>query len=375
MAFQNYFKGKRVVVTGHTGFKGSWLCRWLERLGAQVSGFALDPEPGAVLFEQLGLPDRISHTVGDIRDAAALQRFVLEVEPQVIFHLAAQSLVRRSFDQPVETFATNAQGSVHLLEAVRQLEKPCVVVMVTTDKCYENKEWLHAYRETDPMGGYDPYSASKGCAELVTSSYRRSFFAQGTDVKLASARAGNVLGGGDWAADRIFPDIIRALRSEQPVAVRNPASTRPWQHVLEPLGGYLHLAASMGDASSRLMQAVAANGPDTDTLSFNFGPVLEANRPVKLLVESVLKHWPGTWEDHGDPNAPHEASLLNLAIDKAYHLLSWKPVWDFEACVERTVDWYRQVHEGTSALAMTDKQIDAYEEAGCLSGQFWADEN
>ncbi len=366
-AYQAFFQGKRVLVTGHTGFKGSWLSHWLIRLGAEVHGYSLEPEPQALLFGQLQLANRMEHTIGDIRDAAGLEKYIRGIEPEIVFHLAAQSLVRRSFDVPLETFETNVLGSANVLESLRRQGKPCTVVMVTTDKCYENREWLHSYRETDPLGGHDPYSASKGCAELVTASYRRSFFGDGAPVRVASARAGNVIGGGDWAVDRILPDTVRALTKGETILVRNPASTRPWQHVLEPLSGYLHLAAVISSPASELGRRLQQSD-----CSFNFGPYLDSNRSVGQLVEEILRHWPGTWENLGDPNAPHEASLLNLAIDKAYHLLAWKPVWDFEQCVEKTVAWYRMVNDGGDSLTVTDGQITEYEAAAAAHGLAWA---
>ncbi len=320
------YRGKKAFVTGHTGFKGSWLCEWLLLLGAEVAGLSLAPEPGA-LFGRLGLEKRMTHRLGDLRDPSLASAAIRAFQPDYLFHLAAQPLVRASYDRPVETFETNVNGTLHVLEALRSLEHACAAVFVTTDKCYENREWLHGYRETDALGGNDPYSASKAMAELAVASYRRSFFS-GSAVRIASARAGNVLGGGDWAADRLVPDAIRALKAGRAVPVRNPSSTRPWQHVLEPLGGYLLLGARLpegGDVCS----------------AFNFGPWTDSNRTVRELVEEMLKHWPGQWMDTSDPAAPHEARLLHLSIDKAYHLLGWRPVWGFEKTVEKTVNGYR----------------------------------
>ena len=314
----SFWEGCRVLLTGHTGFKGSWLALWLLELGAQVTGLALPPDTEPNLFAQLGLDWRLDHRVGDIRDADRVASLVNEVRPQVVFHLAAQPLVRRSYAEPTATWATNVMGSIHLLEALRRLEQPCAAVLITTDKVYRNNEWLYGYRENDPLGGHDPYSSSKAAAELAI---------------LASARAGNVIGGGDWAADRIVPDAMRALGRGEPIGVRNPAATRPWQHVLEPLGGYLLLA-------ERLTADAALAG------AFNFGPQLEANRSVRELVEEALHHWPGSWEDQSDPGAPHEASLLNLVIDKAHHQLGWAPRWNFATTLERTVNWYRRVQQG-----------------------------
>ena len=333
--FRGAFQGKRVFITGHTGFKGSWLCEWLLELGAQIVGYSLPPETKPALFEQLGLKSRLEHLVGDIRDAKALSQALLRARPDFIFHLAAQALVRESYARPVETFDTNVMGTVNLLEAMRSIQHPCAAVLITTDKCYENREQDRGYREEDPLGGRDPYSASKAAAEIAISSYRRSFF-QSQPIKIASARAGNVTGGGDWATDRIVPDCIRALQKGSPIPVRNPGATRPWQHVLEPLSGYLWLAA-------RLSQLKTSDDPLCS--AFNFGPTREANRSVRELVEEVLKHWPGTWVDQSDPSAVHEAKLLYLEIAKALKLLKWEPVWSFSKNVERTVGWYRSVLE------------------------------
>lgn len=353
----DHYQGKRVLVTGHTGFKGSWLCEWLLKLGAEVHGFALNPPTRTALFEQLELAKRIArHQIGDIRDAAALRDFVAETRADYIFHLAAQPLVRLSYEQPVETFSTNVMGTVHLLDAVRLAKQNCAVVAVTTDKCYENREWLHAYREEDAMGGHDPYSASKGAAELVIASYRRSFF-HDHGIRLASARAGNVIGGGDWAADRIVPDCVRALQGNEPIPVRNKVATRPWQHVLEPLSGYLLLGTALKGNTALPFP------PETYASSFNFGPALTSNRTVADLVQEVLLHWPGRWEDRSDPRAPHEAVKLNLATDKAFHLLNWQPRWDFSTTVEKTIAWYHNSTHWTSteeARAFTAGQIAAY---------------
>ena len=343
------FANKRVLVTGHTGFKGAWLCEWLLMLGARVTGFSLPPPTSPALFDQLELANRMEHHLGDIRDGGELRRVVEEVKPDFIFHLAAQPLVRLSYQEPVETYATNVMGTVHLLDAVRAAGRGTIVICVTTDKCYENKEWLHGYREEDPLGGYDPYSSSKAAAEIAIAAYRRSFFhpekftSAETFVALASARAGNVIGGGDWALDRIVPDCMRALARGESIPVRNLHATRPWQHVLEPLSGYLTLAAQI-HAALKTPGTVASTRSQLARLCspFNFGPSLCSNRPVRALVEELLIHWPGSWNDESDPNAPHEASLLNLATDKAHHLLGWRPQWDFERTICETVCWYKE---------------------------------
>lgn len=367
MSFGGYYQGKRVLVTGHTGFKGSWLCEWLLSLGAEVTGFALPPAPAPALFNQLGLATRVRHVAGDIRDLAAVRRVVEEAKPQFVFHLAAQPLVRFSYDEPVETYATNVMGTVNLLEAVRQACCACAVVVVTTDKCYENKEWVHSYRETDPMGGHDPYSSSKGAAELVVSAYRLSYFsAPDSIVRLASARAGNVIGGGDWAPDRIVPDCIRALQRDETISVRNKVATRPWQHVLEPLSGYLWLGACLAEPELSPFASQLASG-------FNFGPSLASNRTVAELVQEVLKHWPGRWEDRSDPKAVHEARLLNLATDKAHHFLGWAPVWSFAETIAQTVGWYRRAAAvGVNHRELTASQLAAYRQAAISAGLSWS---
>lgn len=359
--FHGFFRGRRVFLTGHTGFKGSWLAEWLLLLGAEVHGYALDPQPHEVLFDQLDLSTRLtSDTRADLADRSALNQAIDRCQPEVVLHLAAQPLVRLSYHIPVETFATNVMGTAHVLEALRTIKRPCAVVAVTTDKCYENREWLHAYREEDAMGGHDPYSASKGAAEIVIASYRRSFFQEGP-VKLASARAGNVIGGGDWALDRIVPDCFRALRRGESIPVRNKIATRPWQHVLEPLSGYLWLAASLGSPSSTPLCG-----------AFNFGPTLGSNRTVAELVVELLKHTGGTWTDASDPHALHEASKLNLAIDKAFHLLEWTPVWDFSQTLHRTAEWYLGEAAGDDAASLTRSQISAYQDAAAARGISWA---
>ena len=356
------YAGTRVFVTGHTGFKGSWLCEWLLSLGAEVYGYALEPPTEPALFDQLRLAGRLaSHVIGDVRDREGLAAALAAARPDFVFHLAAQPLVRLSYREPVETFDANVMGTVHLLDAVRRLyarplgasepRKPCSVVCITTDKVYENNESGRAYRETDPFGGYDPYSASKGACEIVISSYRRSFFNDPAGpVWVASARAGNVIGGGDWALDRIVPDCMRALARGEPVAVRNRASTRPWQHVLEPLGGYL-----------RLGEVLAARARFGDVASgFNFGPDPAANRTVGELVAEVVKNAGGSWADCSEPNAVHEAGLLNLDIAKAREVLGWTPRWDFATTVARTVEWYEAVRRGEDAAAVTARQIRDY---------------
>ena len=367
-AFRGLYRGKSVFVTGHTGFKGAWLAEWLLCLGARVHGFSLPPSTQPSLFEQLGLASGLHHEVGDIRDPVAVKQSILAAQPDFVFHLAAQPLVRLSYEQPVETYATNVMGTINVLQALRELRKRCPAVMVTTDKCYENREWVHGYREEDPLGGHDPYSSSKAAAEIAIASWRRAFF-RDHPVRIASARAGNVIGGGDWAADRIVPDCIRSLQAGQPIGVRNPNATRPWQHVLEPLSGYLQLGASIHLAD--LNSQPSTLNPLCS--GFNFGPSHDANRTVAELVAEVLKHWPGRWEDQSDPTAVHEAGLLQLSTDKAHALLQWSPVWSFSAAVEETVNWYRETREAPQqAPDLTRQQIQRYQADAAKAEVSWA---
>lgn len=366
--FGGAYRGKSVWLSGHTGFKGSWLATWLLQLGARVQGFSLEPPTMPSLFEQLGLATELTHAIGDVRDAAAVANSIRTAAPDFVFHLAAQPLVRSSYQQPVETYDVNVMGTINVLEALRASDRPCAAVFITTDKCYENREWLYAYREEDPLGGHDPYSSSKAAAEIAIAAYRRSFFAL-APVKIASARAGNVIGGGDWALDRIVPDSIRALQRGEAIPVRNKLSTRPWQHVLEPLSGYLSLGAQLAqtDQGGKAAQLCSA---------FNFGPALTSNRTVGDLVQELLKHWPGEWVDRSDPNALHEAKLLNLATDKAFHLLGWSPVWPFEETIAQTAAWYRATQNlgdsGRAELfALTRHQIERYQCSAAQRGLPW----
>ena len=350
------FINKIAWVSGHTGFKGAWLVEWLLALGAKVHGFALPPPTSPALFTQLGLGQRMHHELGDIRDLPAVSRSIIAAQPDYVFHLAAQPLVREAYAHPVETYATNVLGTVHVLDALRGLTRSCAAVFVTTDKCYENREWSYGYREEDALGGYDPYSSSKAAAELVIQGYRRSFFLN-HPVRVASARAGNVIGGGDWAADRIVPDCIRHLKANRAIAVRQPEATRPWQHVLEPVSGYLWLAAALAGYGKPVLNG---NSPAS---AFNFGPGPEGNRSVAELVNEVLQHWPGHWEAARNPHDVHEAGMLHLCVDKARQQLKWSPVWRFEEAVARTVCWYRQADNPDPAeqtRALTRGQIDDY---------------
>jgi CDP-glucose 4,6-dehydratase len=355
------FRGRRVLLTGHTGFKGSWLAIWLHRLGAEVSGFSLPPPTEPSLFVEAGVEGLLRrHVVGDVRDGAALDAVLAGSAPEFVFHLAAQSLVRESYREPLATFEVNTLGTARLLDAVRRRAGPCVVVVVTSDKCYENREHVWGYRECDALGGHDPYSASKGAAELVVGAYLRSFFgaadAAGQGIRVASVRAGNVIGGGDWAPDRIVPDAVRALRAGEPVAVRNPASVRPWQHVLEPLSGYLTLAARMSGAADPALAG-----------AWNFGPLPGQDASVAELIELFLREWgSGTWVRAGAAGgAPaHEAEVLRLAVDKAVTRLGWRPRWGLERAVAVTARWYRDWADGGPAgdPGRCVRDIEAYEQ-------------
>lgn len=345
-----FWHGKRVLITGHTGFKGSWLSELLMARGAEIFGIALPPEGDRNLFQQLKLDQRMQGAFVDIRDAAALAAEIRSFAPEIVLHLAAQPLVRRSYRDPVGNWSTNVMGTVHLLDALRQLDRPVTAVVVTTDKVYENNEWDYAYRETDPLGGHDPYSASKAACELVSASWRRSF--GGSHLKIATARAGNVIGGGDWAEDRLVPDIIRALRDGKAIEIRNPASIRPWQHVLDPLEGYLTLAKKVDRATDGAFQS-----------GYNFGPDPADIHAVGSLADAIIRHWPGNWIDASDPDAVHEAGRLSLSIDRARSELDWAPVWRFEDTIEKTVHWYHQVEFGADPIEMTQTQIAAFEAA------------
>ncbi|MBI3514661.1 MAG: CDP-glucose 4,6-dehydratase [Proteobacteria bacterium] len=343
-----FWRGKRVLITGHTGFKGGWLGHWLARLGASVTGFALAPETEPNLFTQSRLGERVASTIGDVRELAAVRRAAGTARPEIILHLAAQSLVRRSYADPVGTFATNVLGTAHVLEVARALDGVRVILSVTSDKCYLENGGGAAYRESDPLGGGDPYSASKACAELVTAAYRQAFSAGGTPA-VASARAGNVIGGGDWAPDRLVPDCIRAFAAGRPVEIRNPRAVRPWQHVLEPLAGYLLLA-------ERLWRDPGV------AEAWNFGPADTDARPVAALVDELARLW-GTgarWTAQPGDH-PHEAPVLRLDSAKACARLGWAPRLGLDQALDWTVEWYRRAQAGEAAAALVDAQIAAYE--------------
>ena len=353
-------RGRRVFLTGHTGFKGSWLALWLRRLGAEVYGYSLPPPTEPSNFALSAVRGLLAgETIGDIRDRARVRDALARAAPEVVFHLAAQPLVRDSYARPFETFEVNVLGTASVLDAVRDWKRPCAVVCITTDKCYENREQAGGYRESDPLGGYDPYSASKGAAEILIASYRRSFFDPAQlgqhGVQLASARAGNVIGGGDWARDRIVTDLVHALVAGHPAPVRNPHAIRPWQHVLEPLSGYLALASAM----------LTSPGPGWCG-GWNFGPVCGTELPVGKLADAFVKAWGhGAWADQSSPGQPHEASILRLNIEKAGLELGWQPRWTSAEMVTRTAQWYRSVLcEGGDARAACEADLAAYEAAG-----------
>jgi CDP-glucose 4,6-dehydratase len=349
-----FWRGKRVFLTGHTGFKGSWLSLWLQQLGAELTGFALAPPTQPSLFEQARVADGMRSLLGDIRDLAALQQAIKIAQPDIVIHMAAQALVRYAYQNPVQTYATNVMGTVHLLEAVRHSPGVKAVVNITTDKCYENREWVWGYRENEPIGGFDPYSNSKGCAELVSASYRSSFFNADSyaqhGVALATVRAGNVIGGGDWAQDRLIPDILTAFEQGKQVDIRNPHAIRPWQHVLEPLRGYLTLA-------ERLFE----HGPDYGE-GCNFGPNDEDAKPVGWIVEQMAALWgvDAQWQlDTGVH--PHEAHHLKLDISKARSRLDWHPALRLNEALKLIIDWSRQRQAGADMRALTLAQIQAYQ--------------
>ncbi len=349
-----FWKDKTVLVTGHTGFKGPWLCLWLEQLGAKVSGYATEPPTKPSLFDLASVESCTESTIADIRDAASLEKVFKLNQPEIVFHLAAQTLVRPSYANPVETYSTNVMGTVNLLESVRNCESVRAVVIVTTDKCYENRQWVWGYRENDALGGYDPYSSSKACAELVTAAYRSSFFNQkdchSKCPSIASARAGNVIGGGDWATDRLIPDLVRAFIDNRSTVIRNPLATRPWQHVLEPLAGYITLAESLYDRQNNTDQA------------WNFGPEETNVRSVSDVCDGMIKRFKNApnWQQDTSVN-PHEAHLLKLDSAKARRELGWKSILTFEETLDWTSQWYQAYLAGKNARQLTMTDINRYQ--------------
>ncbi len=349
----SFWHGKKVFLTGHTGFKGSWLCLWLNSLGAEVTGYALEPPTEPSLFELARIGELVKSVIADVRNLERLRAEMLKASPDVVIHMAAQPLVRDSYLIPVETYAINVMGTVHLLEAVRGCPTVRSVVNVTTDKCYENREWVWGYRENEPMGGFDPYSNSKGCSELVTASYRSSFFNSQRyaehGVGLATARAGNVIGGGDWATDRLLPDIIRSLLAKEPVRIRNPRAIRPWQHVLEPLCGYLVLARRLYEDGAHHAEG------------WNFGPQDQEARPVEWIVQRMCRQWGATARYEIDSGEhPHEAHYLKLDCSKARSGLGWQPRWNLEQALDLIIDWTRRYSCGEDLRAACLEQIADY---------------
>ncbi len=343
-----FFKGKKVLITGDTGFKGSWLAYWLYQIGADVVGYALPPLNDFDHFNLINLKDKITHIDGNILDFDILKSVFDKHQPEIVFHLAAQALVRLSYDEPQNTFNTNVTGSVNVLEAVKSCTSVRSVVYVTSDKCYKNKEWVWGYRETDELGGHDPYSASKAAAELVFSSYCDSFFSKNDKIGLASVRAGNVIGGGDWALDRIIPDCIRALKGNNPIKIRSPRSTRPWQHVLEPLSGYMLIAMKLYQQPKEFAGA------------WNFGPYVDSIKPVNELCKEVVKVYGKGEIEIIDDNHKHEAGVLHLNCDKSNTFLKWKPTWGFEDTIKHTINWYKEFEKGTNCEEITAQDINKY---------------
>ncbi len=348
-----FWQKKRVFITGHTGFKGSWLSLWLQQLGAEVVGISLDPPTTPSLYQQAKVAEGMVSLRGDIRDGELMKRLFQQYQPEIVFHLAAQPLVRYSYREPVETYATNVMGTLHILEAIRAVGSVRAAVMITTDKCYENREWEWGYRENEPMGGHDPYSSSKGCAELLIASYRNSYFPAESYVNhqtaIASARAGNVIGGGDWAEDRIIPDTIRAFSQNRPVHIRNPHAIRPWQHVLEPLSGYLQLAEQLWHHGSQYAEG------------WNFGPYEQDAKPVEWIVKAMAERWGSgaSWEiDRGEH--PHEANYLKLDCSKAHNRLQWQPRWNLSQALENIIEWHKAEMLQNNIRNVTVQQIEQY---------------
>lgn len=353
MVNQAFWNGKKVFLTGHTGFKGSWLCLWLNSMGAEITGYSLESSTFPSLFDLCNIKDLLkSNVIADIRDSRQLNAAMQQSQPEIVIHMAAQPLVRESYKNPVETYEVNVMGTVNLLEAVRNCDSVVAVVNVTTDKCYENKEWHWGYRENEPLGGYDPYSSSKACSELVTSAYRNSFLNNQNGVRqiaIASARAGNVIGGGDWAEDRLIPDIVRSILNDKKIIIRNPSSIRPWQHVLEPLCGYLMLAEKLFQQGEQYASA------------WNFGPSESDAKPVEWIVEEICRMWEGASYELDNNMHPHEAQYLKLDCSKAKAELNWRPIWNLDQTLEKIIDWFHSYKNGESMYDFSLSQINEYQ--------------
>lgn len=357
-AFHDIYNNKKVLVTGHTGFKGSWLSVWLEKLGAKVVGYSLNPPTVPALFDILDLDKRMTSIIADIRDENKINEVFENHKPDIVFHLAAQPLVRKSYKEPPKTYETNIMGTINVLEAALKNESVKAVVVITTDKCYENKEWIYGYREIDPMGGDDPYSSSKGCAEIIVSAYRNSFYNE-KEIALSSVRAGNVIGGGDWAEDRLIPDFIKAVLNNKPIKIRNPLATRPWQYVLEPLSGYLWLGASMLKNKGKYNSG------------WNFGPDYAEIINVEQTLKLAIKKWGEGNIEIDQSKQPREAGMLKLDISKAKNYLKWHPIYDINQAIDKTIQWYKLYYENQNMYEYTLKEIDEYEKEAKNQNLLW----
>ena len=354
MIDKNFWKDRKVFLTGHTGFKGSWMLTWLEELGCDVCGYALEPEKNSLfncLFDNQ--KKEFKNIYGDINNKKYLQNKILEFNPEIVFHFAAQPLVLESYLSPLKTWQTNLIGTLNLLESLKDYDNKCSIIIITTDKVYKNKEWIYAYRENDELGGYDPYSASKAATEIAVESWRKSFIGEGLSqnnlLSIATARSGNVIGGGDWSKNRILPDAVNSIINNQELLIRNPNSTRPWQHVLEPLGGYLLLAQKIYENSELYSDA------------FNFGPELNSNKTVEELINEVFKHWEGTYtKQYNSKDSRHEAKILNLDIQKSHKYLNWVPLWNFEFTIKKTITWYKDFYEGRNPMSLCKEDLKSY---------------
>jgi CDP-glucose 4,6-dehydratase len=363
--FENIYQGKRVIVTGHTGFKGGWLCLWLKLMGANVNGLSNEVYQSPSLFEEAGIQGQINSYLADIRDFAKVQEIFNSIKPHFVFHLAAQAIVKTAYENPLDTFATNVIGTANILEALRLLDQPCVAVMITSDKCYDNVEWLWGYKETDHLGGKDPYSASKGAAELIIKTYYHSYFKENDKIKISSVRAGNVIGGGDWAGSRIVPDCFRAWADNRKVVIRSPNATRPWQHVLEPLSGYLQIGQFLAISEKKSLNGEA----------YNFGPPADQNHTVLDLIKELANVWDvnGSEIYQLEPSSFQESGLLKLNCDKALFDMNWKPTLNFQETAAFTCEWYKEFYQNKkdSMFSFTNMQIENYINLACKRNVSW----